>query len=414
MQSTRETPQGRHVVVAGGSFAGLGAAYTLRQALRAEDRVTVVSSSEEFVFAPSLIWATLGRPLVHSSFALEPALQAKGIDFIHSPVRRVDASSRIVETNDGEVRYDRLVIATGGHPDNTTIPGLADEARAANWVVGVDSATETRTVLRQLSAKPGPLVLGIAQGATYLSAAYELALALDLAMRKKGIRDRVPITFVTYEPYVGHLGLDHTEAHDKLEQLFQERNITSHTNVWIERVTKTGGTTGVAVSGQGTLDGAAAIIVPPFTGVAEIWNSARLTGEDGLIRVDKQYRHIRFPEVYAAGVAAHFNEPIEPLGQYGRPPHTGYLSLHMGKIAGRNVAASLGCGSPASRTLPTWIDIRVLDGGDVGLLLTSRGKTQLQLQHRARSLSGRSAHYLKKAIERYLVWRLRTGRIDLP
>ena len=62
MQSTRETPQGRHVVVAGGSFAGLGAAYTLRQALRAEDRVTVVAASEEFVFAPSLIWATLGRP----------------------------------------------------------------------------------------------------------------------------------------------------------------------------------------------------------------------------------------------------------------------------------------------------------------------------------------------------------------
>jgi sulfide:quinone oxidoreductase len=414
MGGIEKTARARHVVVAGGSFAGLGAAYVLRQALRPEDRLTVVSSSAQFVFAPSLVWAALGRPLVHSSFALEPAMQAKGIDFIHSPVRRVEANGRLVETDDGQLRYDRLVIATGGHPDSTTIPGLAGESRAANWVVGVDSAMETRRVLALLAASPGPLVIGVAQGATYLSAAYELALALDLAMRKKGIRAQTPITFVTPEPYLGHLGLDHTEAHEKLEQLFRERNITTHTKVWIERITKTGGKTSVTISGQGALDAAAAIIVPPFTGVAEIWSSARLTSEDGMIPVDRQYRHIRFPDVFAAGVAARFNETVEPLGPHGRPPHTGYLSLHMGKIAGRNVAASLGCGRPAVRTLPEWIDIRVLDGGDVGLLLTSHGKNQLHLRHRARRLSGRSAHYLKKAIERYLIWRLRTGRMNLP
>lgn len=407
MTDTHTIATGRHVVVAGGSFAGLGAAYTLRAALNPDDRITVISPSAQFVFAPSLVWAALGRSLVHSSFALEPALQAKRIDFVHSHVRRVSADDHVVETDHGQFTYDRLVIATGGHPDSITIPGLAGEFRHASWVIGEDSAMEARNVLHRLSNQPGPLIIGVAQGASYISAAYELALSLDLALRKQGIRDRVPLTFVTYEPYLGHMGFGQSAARTKLEELFQLRDITTHTDVWIDHIDKTS----VSISGHGPVEAAAAIIMPPFTGVVDIWKSARLTGQDGLIAVDDHYRHVRFPEIYAVGVAAHFNQQIQPLGHI-RPPHTGYLSLHMGKLAGQNVAASLGCGPAPPATLPQWLDIRVLDGGDAGLLLTSRGKRELH--HQARRLPGRSAHHLKSAIERYLVWRLRTGRMDLP
>ena len=398
---------GRHVVIAGGSFAGLGAAYTLRERLRPNDRVTVVSPSDRFVFAPSLVWAALGRPLVHSTFALEPALKAKHIDFMRSPVWQVRPAERTVETDSGTLTYDRLVIATGGHPDSTTVPGLAGESRAASWVVGEDSATEARGVLRELTALPGPLVVGAAQGASYISGAYELALALHLALSKDRIRDRVPMTFVTFEPYLGDLGIGQSAAREKLERLFEERHIGVHTGVWVERVQPDS----VTLSNGSKLEASAAIIMPPFTGALDIWRSSRLTGDDGLIAVDQQYRHLRFPEIYAVGVAAHFNQPIAPIG-YARPPHTGYLSLHMGRIAGANVAASLDCGSPAERPLPERLDIRILDGGDTGLLLTSRGETHLR--HRARRLPGPSAHRLKVAVERYLVWRLRTGRMNLP
>ncbi|MEJ2417322.1 MAG: hypothetical protein P8Y45_10410 [Exilibacterium sp.] len=37
--------------------------------------------------------------------------------------------------------------------------------------------------------------------------AYEYALILDAELRKRWMRDRVPITFATLEPYIGHLGL---------------------------------------------------------------------------------------------------------------------------------------------------------------------------------------------------------------
>jgi NADPH-dependent 2,4-dienoyl-CoA reductase/sulfur reductase-like enzyme len=401
------TENGRHVVIAGGSFAGLGAAYTLRNRLHPNDRVTVVSPSDQFVFAPSLVWAALGRPLVQSTFALEPALKAKGIGFVRSPVWSVRPADRTVQTDGGHLTYDRLVIATGGHPDSVTIPGLAGESRAASWVVGEDSATEARTVLRRLTDSPGPLVVGAAQGASYISGAYELALALHLALRYDGIREQVPMTFVTVEPYLGELGFGQSAAREKLELLFQERGIATHTGVWIDRIQPGS----VTLSTGKTLEAAAAIIMPPFTGSLDIWQSAKLTSEDGLIAVDDHYRHVHFPDIYAVGVASHFSQPVAPLGS-ARPPHTGYLSLHMGRIAGVNVAASLDCGLPAERPLPERLDIRILDGGDAGLLLTSQGKTRLH--HNARRLPGSLAHYLKSAVERYLIWRLRTGRMNLP
>jgi hypothetical protein len=84
----------------------------------------------------------------------------------------------------------------------------------------------------------------------------------------------------------------------------------------------------------------------------------------------------------------------------------------MGIAAGRNLAASLGYGSAASHPLPYVLDTRVLDGGDVGLALASWGRGQLR--NAALRLPGQTGHYLKAGIERYLLWRLRTGNMKLP
>jgi sulfide:quinone oxidoreductase len=394
----------RHVVIAGASFAGLGAAYTLRKRLRPEDRVTVIAPNDSFVFAPSLVWAALGRSSAHSRFALEPALRRKNIEYVQSAVREVDVAGHTVRTDDDQVSYDKLIIATGGRPDTTAIPGLAGEFRVASWIVSENSAMEARNVLRKLFSEPGPLVIGAAQGASYISAAYELALALETALRREGLRDRVPITFVTAEPFLGHLGFGQTAARDRIQKLFSQRNIETRVAVAIEHVQAEE----VKLSSCETLLANAIVIMPPFTGAVDIWKSAGLTDETGMVPVTSEYRHIEQPDIYAAGVASYFSQPVPPLG-LAHAPHTGYLSLHMGKAAGQNAAASLDCGTPAPRPLPRTMDVRVLDGGRVGLLLTSRGDATLR--HRAMVLPGVVAHRLKSAIERYLVWELRTGRV---
>ncbi len=54
----------------------------------------------------------------------------------------------------------------------------------------------------------------------------------------------------------------------------------------------------------------------------------------------------------------------------------------------------------------------MLGGGDTGLLLASWGTSDLRST--AVLLPRGIAHYLKVLQERYLVWRLRMGRMELP
>ena len=44
-------------------------------------------------------------------------------------------------------------------------------------------------------------------GASCFGPAYEFAFILDADLRKRKLRHKVPMTFVTAEPYIGHLGL---------------------------------------------------------------------------------------------------------------------------------------------------------------------------------------------------------------
>jgi sulfide:quinone oxidoreductase len=406
MTSSNGTGKGRHVVVVGASFAGLGAAYTLRAQLPPADRITVIAPSDHFTFAPSLVSAAFGRSSFSSSFDLEAALTTRDIGFVRAAVQEIRASDRIVATAAAEFSYDRLVIATGGRPDNQAIPGLAGEFRAASWVVGEDSAMEARNAIRALLDDPGPVVVGAAQGASYLSAAYELALTLDATLRRRQMRDRAPITFVTAEPWLGHLGFGQTAARAYLEQLFRARDITWHTGITIDRVQDH-----IVRISSGPLEARTAIIMPPFTGAVGIWKSASLTDAKGLIPITERYQHVEHPDIYAAGVAAYFQSPVQPLNGTGAP-HTGFLALRMGKAAGQSVAASLGAGNVPQQALPTLVDMRVIDGRTTGLLLTSRGRDRLH--HRAIPLPGPLAHTTKDTLERYLLWRLRTGHIDLP
>lgn len=402
-----ETNGGRagDVVVVGGGFAGLGAAYTLRKRLPESYRIRVVAPSPFFIFSPSLIWTPFSHSVADASFDLGPALNEAGIEFLQSYVRGVDVAHNTLITDEGALPFNRLVIATGGRPDTGHIPGLAGEFRAASWIAGEDSAMDVGNVLDRLVESPGPVVVGSAPGASYYSAAYELALLIEGELRRREIFEAAPMTFVTAEPFIGDLGFGQAAAQPVLQDLLGQRGIAARANVAITRITAHE----VVLSTGEALPARVSIIMPPFTGAVDIWKSAGLTDDRGFVPIDRSYRHTTFPQVYAAGIAARFVEPIPPLGAV-RPPHTGYLSTQMGRIAAENLAASLGFGSPAPATFPNLLDFRIIDGGRSGAILTSRGEEQLQ--HTARALTGPAAHELKESAEQFLLWRLRTGHVD--
>jgi len=84
----------------------------------------------------------------------------------------------------------------------------------------------------------------------------------------------------------------------------------------------------------------------------------------------------------------------------------------MAKAAAQNVAAAITGSTRVAPVVPRLLDVRILDGGDAGVLLMSADLTRpLRL---ALMLPGRVAHAAKTFLAHYLIWKLRSGYTNLP
>jgi sulfide:quinone oxidoreductase len=139
---------------------------------------------------------------------IAPALKRKGIESIIQRAKRVHPDANQIELEDGSrVDYDYLVIATGPKLAFDEIEGLGPHGGHTQSVCHVSHAETTKLAWDEFVKAPGPIVVGAVQGASCFGPAYEFAMIMDTDLRKRKIRDQVPMTYVTPEPYIGHLGL---------------------------------------------------------------------------------------------------------------------------------------------------------------------------------------------------------------
>ena len=129
------------------------------------------------------------------------------------------------------------IIATGPELAFDEIEGLGPEGNTQS-VCHVDHALQARDALRDSSReRAGPHRHGAVQGASCFGPAYEFAFILETALRRRKVRDRVPMTFVTPEPYIGHLGLDGVgDTKALLESAMREKHIKWITNAKVAKV----------------------------------------------------------------------------------------------------------------------------------------------------------------------------------
>ncbi|MDZ4069065.1 MAG: FAD/NAD(P)-binding oxidoreductase, partial [Tabrizicola sp.] len=199
-----------HVVVLGAGLGGAIMAYELKDQLRPEDRITVVTKDPKYHFVPSNPWIAVGwREREDITVDLAPTMAKKGIGFIPVAAERLHPEeNRIQLVNGDSVAYDYLVIATGPELAFDEIEGLGPHGGHTQSVCHIDHAEQARIAFDELVRNPGPVIIGAAQWASCFGPAYEFLLILETALRRAKVRDRVPMTFVTPEPYIGHLGLD--------------------------------------------------------------------------------------------------------------------------------------------------------------------------------------------------------------
>ncbi|HEX6234794.1 MAG TPA: hypothetical protein VFZ63_16820, partial [Jiangellaceae bacterium] len=92
----------KKVLVLGGNFGGLTAALSVKNELRGDVDVRVVSASDRFLFNPSLIWLPFGKRRPQDiTFPLAPTLERHDVDFVHGTATHIDPIAKRVESTAG-------------------------------------------------------------------------------------------------------------------------------------------------------------------------------------------------------------------------------------------------------------------------------------------------------------------------
>jgi len=396
-----------NAIIIGSSYAGLAAALELRSRLPASETVTVVSLSEEFIFYPSLIWVVQGeREPADISFSIRPLLEKAGINFVHARLERIDPGESSIALNDGqEMPFERLLIATGGEWDWGNTPGLQPKPKGfTTSMLSPGAALEAREDWQALLADPGPIIIGLDLNASLYGAAYEIALNLDIALRKAGVREDSQINFLTPEPYLGHFGHDGLgNSRQIIEGAFASQDITYLTEAQIDHIEED---TVVLGNLHARLPSKFTMIVPPYRGIKPVREVPNLGDEEGRIPVDVYYRSQQYKNIFAAGAAIQLKSRVTTLLPCGVFV-PGTVSAEMGRMAATNIAADLGYGERIEKPATGMKSFYVFDSAGHGLFMSLGPQAWLNVQI---NVPGPWGHWAKIMTEKYQMWQLQSGR----
>ena len=358
------------IAILGGGTAALPVALQMGDLARAEDRVTVIADGAKFRAGPPAPWlAPRAAKRKAIEFEIAPALAKKGIVFSAAGAKRVHPERNQVELGDGtSLDYDFLVIAAGPRPAFDEVEGLGPEGFTQS-ICHVDHLSRCERAWKRLIARPGPIVVGAVQGATCLAPAYESAFRMDAELRRQGLRERSPMTFVTPEPFVGDLGVGGLEdSRAKLEAELRARDIGWITGAAVLRVQR--GRMHL-IEREGTnrpgrarsLPFRYALMMPAFRGIDAIRGIEGLVDERGFVLVDEYHRNPKYGNIYAAGVtiAAPPGKPASAAGARAVP----CLLESMAENVASNIRDQIDGKAPACKG--TWRPVRLVDRGGSGL-----------------------------------------------
>ena len=404
-----------HIAILGAGTGGMPAAYELRAALGPEHRITVVNAVDYFQFVPSNPWVAVGwRDREAVTLPIAPYLERRGIAFIAKAVKAIDATGNRLTLDGGQVLdYDYLVITTGPKLSFDEVPGAGPQGGHTHSVCTVGHAEMLFQEYEKFLQAPGPVVVGAMPGASCFGPAYEFAFILDADLRRRKLRHKVPMTFVTAEPYIGHLGLGGVgDSKSMLESELRSHDIRWITNAKTTRV-EPGKLFTTQLDDQGKVvkehDVAfkLAMMLPAFKGVDPVAAVADLCNPRGFVLIDEHQRSKKYRNIFSAGVCVAI-PPVEVTPVPSGAPKTGYMIETMVTALARNIADEID-GKPATAK-GTWNAICLADMGDTGAAFVAL--PQIPPRNVNWFKKGKWVHYAKIAFEKYFMRKMKTGNSD--
>ncbi|MDH5708102.1 MAG: NAD(P)/FAD-dependent oxidoreductase [Hylemonella sp.] len=400
-----------HIVILGAGIGGMPMAYEMRALARSSDKITVISNNPKFHFVPSNPWVAVDwRKRDDIELELAPVLAKKKIDFIGVGAKRLHPEKNQIELDDGStVDYDYLVIATGPKLAFDEVEGLGPKGHTQS-ICHVDHAVEAEKAWQDFVKDPGHVVVGAVQGASCYGPAYEFAMIMDTDLRKRGIRDKVPMTFVTAEPYVGHLGLGGVgDSKGLLESVMRDRHIKWICNAKTTKI-EAGKMHVTEHNDDGTpkkehvLDFKYSMMLPAFKGIDAVFGIEGLTNPRGFILIDQHQRNPKYTNIYSVGVCVAI-PPVEATPVPTGAPKTGYMIESMVTATAHNIRDQLDGKEP--ETNATWNAVCLADFGDTGACFVAL--PQIPPRNVNWFSQGKWVHLAKVAFEKYFMRKMRKG-----
>jgi sulfide:quinone oxidoreductase len=374
----------KKVTVIGSGFAGLTAVRQLRK-LDSTLEITLVSPEPVLQYYPSLIWVPAGlRKREDILIPLDKFFRKMRVNYHRASATGLREGGRILETDNGEIANDGLIIASGGRFIKK-LPGIE---HAITPCEGIDAAEQIRDRLKTMQG--GSIAVGFAGNPKEPSAMrggpmFEFLFGIDRQLRDEGRRDNFRIVFFSPAPKPGNrLG---PKAVEGLLEEMKKRGIETRLGHKMR-----GMEAGKVMTEGGEFDADLILFMPGMTGNTWFDNTDLPRSEGGLIKADRQCRVEGMEHVYVAGDSGSFPGP-------DWMPKQAHMADLQAEAAAKNLVAEFN-GQPADASFKVEL-VCIVDANDRGMLVSRTEKRSLVLP------SLRAFHWLKRAFE---WWYLRQYR----
>lgn len=403
-----------HIIIVGSGLGGMTMAFEMRADARPDDRISVISNNPKFHFVPSNPWVAVDwRKREDIEVDAGPVLEKRNIGFIPVGAKRLHPERNQVELDDGRcLDYDFLILATGPKLAFDEIEGFGPNGHTQS-ICHVDHAVTAEKSWQDFVADPGPIVSGAVQGASCFGPAYEFTMIMETDLRRRKLRDQVPMTFVTSEPYIGHLGLGGVgDSKGLMESMFRSKHIKAICNAKVSKV-EAGQMFVTEHDEEGkpkkdhVLPFKYSMMLPAFKGIDALFGIEGLTNPRGFVLIDQYQRNPKYPNIYGIGVCVAI-PPVEATPIPTGTPKTGYMIESMVTATAKNVRAALDGRQPSEKA--TWNAICLADFGDGGAAFVAL--PQIPPRNVNWFGEGKWVHVAKVGFEKYFMHKIRKGNSE--